>query len=117
MLREGALIACDSQPREDGSVFAVVLHNRPPYGIMAWAGYLQAQAVDKPAGDVSQADFSQVEKVSFCLWGDVWEYFADRDFAPLVQRLHEQVSALYLGEQVAGVLPARPALLEPIERA
>lgn len=117
MLRKGSLIERDPQPRDDGSVLAVTLHNRPPYGIMAWAGHLLPHAGDKTADDIRLSDFGQVEKVSFCLWNDVWEYFADREFAPLVQRLHEQVSTLYPGEQGGGTLPARPALLKPIERA
>jgi hypothetical protein len=116
MLRKGSLIARASQPRGDGSYAAVTLHNRPPYGIMAWAGFLQCRAIDKPAEDITLADYNQVEKVSFCRWSDVWEYFAQREYAPLVQRLHDEVSALYPGEQGAPAQPPRPRSLEPMER-
>ncbi|SFN16582.1 hypothetical protein [Dokdonella immobilis] len=116
MVGTGSLIARDSQPRADGSVLAVLLHERPPYGFMAWAGYLLAEAIDKAADDITLADYGQVEKVSFCRWDDVWEYFADREYAPLVQILREQVGARPHCDHGAGAQPAQTAPQEPIER-
>ena len=116
MLRKGSLLERDPQPRDDGSVLAVSLHNRPPHGIMVWAGHLLPHALGKGPDDILLTDFSQVEKVSFCLWNDVWEYFAHREYASLVQHLREQVNTLYPGERGAVAAPPRPRVLEPVPR-
>ena len=92
MLRKGTLHT------SDGTRLAVTLINRPPHGVMAWAGRLHADAKGKTGAEIEHTDYETLEKVSFSAWADVWEYFADREYAALVARLRTEVEALYPGE-------------------
>lgn len=98
MLRKGSLHAREPGLRADGTYLAVTLINRPPHGIMAWAGRLHPTAAAKAAADIGIGDYKSAEKVSFCRWQDVWEYFAEREYAKLIARLRAEVEVLYPGE-------------------
>ena len=95
MLRKGTLHAREPEALMDGSFRAVTLSNAPPYGVMAWAGRLRSSAKEKAAAEIDVSDFESAEKVSFCRWADVWEYFAEREYADLVARLRSEVEGLY----------------------
>ena len=94
MLWKGTLHACEPNALEDGSYLAVTLINRPPHGVMAWAGRLLPAAIDKPAIEIDVSDYVASEKVSFSTWHDVWEYFAPREYATLTDRLRAKVARL-----------------------
>lgn len=98
MLRKGSLHARETEPLPDGRYRAVTLVNRPPHGVMAWAGIINARAADKGVAHIEIGDYEQVEKVSFCQWADVWEYFADRQYDEILVRLRAEVERLYPGE-------------------
>lgn len=98
MLRKGTLHVREPQALENGTFRAVTLINRPPHGVMAWAGNLHPSAIDKPAADIELIDYAAAEKVSFSHWKDVWEYFAPREYASLVEQLRVEVDRLYPGE-------------------
>ena len=98
MLRKGSLHARDAEPLADGSYLAVTLINRPPHGVMAWAGTLSKEAVSKEASNIEIGDYDQVEKVSFSQWVDVWDYFAGRQYDAILARLRAEVERLYPGE-------------------
>ncbi|MFZ1390135.1 MAG: hypothetical protein WAS23_00955 [Dokdonella sp.] len=98
MLRKGTLHIRDPDAASDGTYLAVTMINRPPHGVMVWAGRLYADAKDKPGAQIEQGDYASVEKVSFSVWSDVWEYFAGRHYAPLLTSLRSEVEVLYPGE-------------------
>ncbi len=98
MLRKGRLHVREPDALNDGTFRAVTLINKPPHGVMVWAGRLYAVAGDKNAEDIEIGDYQASEKVSFCQWADVWEYFASREYAALVSDLRSQVQLLYPGE-------------------
>ena len=98
MLRKGTLYARETQAGEDGSFLAVTLINRPPHGVMAWAGRVEPRAKDKTAAEIELGDYLAAEKVSFSQWRDVWEYFAQREYADLIAQLRGEVERLYPGE-------------------
>ena len=98
MLRKGTLHAREPEAMHDGKFKAVTLINKPPHGVMVWAGSLYPSAKDKSATDIDVGDYASSEKVSFCQWSDVWEYFASREYAALVSQLRSEVQALYPGE-------------------
>jgi hypothetical protein len=98
MLRKGTLQAREPVAGADGTYLAVTLLNRPPHGVMAWAGRMHARAIEKAPGEVTLGDYNMAEKVSFCRWQDVWDYFAGRQYAELVGQLRREVEALYPGE-------------------
>ncbi len=83
--------SADAAP--DGTYLAVTLFNREPLGVMAWAGRLLARSVEKSVDVLEPVDFTFVEKVSFCCWQDAWDYFADREYADLVERLRHEFDA------------------------
>ncbi|HQV71864.1 MAG: hypothetical protein IPH43_07820 [Xanthomonadales bacterium] len=98
MLRKGTLHARDAQALEDGSFYSMTLINKPPHGVMVWAGKLRATAREKSASEIDVSDYHAAEKVSFSKWADVWEYFANREYAELAARLRKDAEALYPGE-------------------
>ena len=98
MLRKGSLHAHDPQPLADGTYLAVTLINRPPHGVLAWAGTMYPNAVDKSVADIVISDYEQVEKVSFSKWTDVWDYFAGRQYERVLSQLRAEVERLYPGE-------------------
>ena len=98
MLRKGSLHARDPEPLADGSYLAVTLANQPPHGIMAWAGTLGARVAGKAPPDISLSDYDHAEKVSFCRWVDVWDYFAGRQYDGILTRLRAEVERLYPDE-------------------
>ncbi|MEZ5463139.1 hypothetical protein [Dokdonella sp.] len=98
MLRKGSIHVRDAHPLADGTYLAITLTNRPPRGVMAWAGTLRAAAADKQAADIAIDDYDQVEKVSFRSWPDVWEYFSGRQYDELLAIVHAEVDKLYPGE-------------------
>ena len=98
MLRKGTLHAREPEALEDGTFLAVTLSNRPPHGVMAWAGKLRASAKEKTAAEIDASDYESTEKVSFSSWADVWEYFAEREYADLVALLRTQVEFIYPNE-------------------
>lgn len=98
MLRKGTLHAREAEPLEDGSFYSMTLINKPPHGVMVWAGKLRASARDKSASEIGVTDYQAAEKVSFSKWADIWEYFATREYAELAARLRKDVEALYPGE-------------------
>ena len=67
-MRKGTLHAREPHALEDGSYLAVTLINRPPHGVMAWAGRLLPAAIDKPAAEIDLGDYVVSEKVSFSTW-------------------------------------------------
>lgn len=90
MSRHSFLHANAPNASEDGTRLAVTLIDRAPRGVMVWAGRLCARAARKRAHQISPADYTTLEKVSFRDWDDVWEYFASREYAPLLRRLRER---------------------------
>lgn len=98
MLRKGTLHAYEPEALEDGTYRAVTLINRPPHGVMVWAGKIAPTAIGKSAADILLSDYMEAEKVSFSQWPDVWEYFAPREYASLTQTLRKEVELLYPGE-------------------
>lgn len=98
MLRKGTLHARQSEPTEGGGFIAVTIINRPPHGVMVWAGKIFPTAKDKSASEIALVDYETAEKVSFSHWDDVWEYFKAREYAELVAQLHIDVARLYPGE-------------------
>ena len=98
MLRKGTLHVREPQALENGTYRAVTLINRPPHGVMAWAGNVYPTAIDKAAADIELSDYAVAEKVSFSQWQDVWEYFAPREYAHLIEQLHAEIDRLYPGE-------------------
>lgn len=98
MPRKGTLHAREADAGVDGTHLAMTLLDRPPHGVMAWAGQLRARAADKAAGEIIQDDYRVAEKVSFCRWQDVWDYFAGRQYAGLAAELRREVEKLYPGE-------------------
>ena len=98
MLRKGRLHAREPEAMIDGTFRAVTLINKPPHGVMVWAGRLNPAAEDKRAEDIEVGDYQASEKVSFGQWSDVWDYFRSREYAGLVSELRSQVETLYPGE-------------------
>lgn len=98
MLRKGTLHLREANARMDGTFNAVTLMNSPPHGVMVWAGKLRASARDKGAAEVEASDYLSLQKVSFSRWMDVWDYFAEPEYAELVARLRIDVESLYPGE-------------------
>lgn len=98
MLRKGTLHAREPEAMEDGTFIAVTLINKPPYGVMAWAGNLLAAAKDKSAAEIEASEYMSSEKVSFSQWADVWEYFSKREYSSLTDRLRLEVETLYPSE-------------------
>lgn len=98
MLRKGTLHAREGEALADGSYRAVTLFNSPPHGVMVWAGRIGLRARDKTADEIELEDYLAAEKVSFCQWQDVWEYFADREYANLIAQLRGEVDQIYPGE-------------------
>ncbi len=82
----------------DGTFRAVTLINKPPHGVMVWAGKLYSSARDKNAVDIEIGDYQVSEKVSFSRWQDIWAYFEGREYAGLIAQLRLEVEALYPGE-------------------
>ena len=98
MLRKGTLHAREPEALEDGTYRAVTLFNRPPHGVMVWAGRMHAQSKDRVAADIELGDYVAAEKVSFSHWQDVWVYFAKREYDELIAQLRNEVERLYPGE-------------------
>jgi hypothetical protein len=92
------LHAREAVPFADGSYLAVTLMNRPPHGIMAWAGALSPGAADKQGAEIEVGDYKHVEKVSFCQWADVWDYFEGRQYDALLARLRAETERGCPGE-------------------
>lgn len=77
----------ESEPKPDGSYRAVTILNRSPHGLMVWAGELKTASSDVGPDEVSPGDYAKREAVSFMAWQDSLEYFAGREYEPLVVEL------------------------------
>jgi hypothetical protein len=81
-------------PRDDGTYAAVTVRDQSPLGVMVWAGRMLAQAVGKAASEIDIRDYVSAEKVSFARWDDVWDYFADREYATLLEDIRKEIAAI-----------------------
>ncbi|WP_440222824.1 hypothetical protein ACQQ2N_17355 [Dokdonella sp. MW10] len=84
----------DRERLSDGTRYAVTVHFRGDFGMMVWAGRLDASAADSDSDAISPRDYVERQSVNFMTWADALEYFDRAPFRRLLEEIARTTTQL-----------------------